>query len=82
MPGNGHEQATLEELARKWQAEKRNLWVVAGDGLAVHDALPEALASSTRVASNGFFLERTLLERPEHYQREQFSLVLAPVPTG
>jgi hypothetical protein len=82
MPANGHEQATLEELARKWRAEKRNLWVVAGDGLAVHDALPTALARSTPVASNGFLLERTLLERPEHYELQQFSLVLAPVPTG
>jgi hypothetical protein len=82
MPANGHEQATLEQLARRWQADNRKLWVVAGDGLAVHDALPSALARSTPVASNGFFLERTLLDRPDHYELQKFSLVLAPVPTG
>lgn len=82
MAGNPDEKAKLERLATQWQAQGRQLWAVAGNGLTMHDALPDAKAMSTPVASNGFFLEQTLLERPEHYSLQQFSLVLARVPTG
>ena len=58
------------------------LLVVAGDGVAVEDALPAVKAVSTPVVTNFYFLERTLLERPEHYDPQQFSLVLARVPTA
>ncbi len=82
LPSGRTDEGTLRRMASQWQAEHRHLWVVAGDGDAVHAALPDVKAMSTPVASNGFFLEQTLLERPEHYSLQQFSLVLARVPTG
>jgi hypothetical protein len=75
-------QATLERLAAQWQTQGRHLWALAGNGVTMHDALPSVKAMSTPVASNGFFLERTLLARPEHYTLEQLSFVLAQVPSA
>jgi hypothetical protein len=81
LPTEDNEEAALVRLSAQWQKQHRRLWVVAGDVFAVHDALPDAKPVSTPVASNGFFLERTLLARPKHYALQQFSLVLAPVPS-
>jgi hypothetical protein len=75
-------EAKLKRLAAQWRARRRELWVVAGDADVVHRALPGVKTEQTPVASNGFFLGRTLLERPEHYALQQFSLVLARVPPG
>jgi hypothetical protein len=83
MRTNPKETEALEHLATSWKAQKRQLWIVAGDGDAVHDALPAAKkASSTVTVIDKYFLERTLVSRPKHYQPTAFSLVLEPVPPG
>ena len=83
MPTIGNANRALKRLASQWRSRHRALWVVAGDLDALRNALPGVKAVRTPVASNGFFLERMLLERPEHYLPPQrFSLVLARVPTS
>jgi hypothetical protein len=71
---------TLQRLAAGWQHEDRQLWLVAADMQTILDAVPGAQPRSTRVANNTRFLEQTLLQRPDEYVGQAFSLALAPFP--
>ena len=71
--------ALLAQLAAKWQKAGRSLWVVADLPATVRSVLPAAPIHRTRVVTNPYFLQRSLLRRPSHYVAEPFSLLMAPV---
>lgn len=71
--------AELAQLAAQWKAAGRTLWVVAASTDAIHKVLPSAAVHQTPVVVNPYFLQRTLVSRPEHYAPEQFSLAVARV---
>ncbi len=75
-PGSG---AVLGQLATRWSAAGRRLWVIADTRATIQGVLPSAEASETTVVVNPYLLERTVLRRPGHYVAEQFSLVMARV---
>ena len=70
----------LSRLAAAWSRRGTTLWIVAGDTATLRSVFPDARISSTRVATNPYFLETTLVRRPSHYFSERFELALAPVP--
>jgi hypothetical protein len=80
LPKEAEDRAeTVERLAAEWAAEGRTLHVVSGIPATITDLLPGAQVSSTRVAADPHFLERTLLRRPDKYTPGSFALAVAPV---
>jgi hypothetical protein len=71
--------AELAQLAAQWKAAGRTLWVVAADADTIHGVLPSAATRETPDVVNPYFLQRTLVSRPDHYAPEEFALVMAPV---
>jgi hypothetical protein len=74
--------AELTRVAAQWKAAGRTLWAVADSADAIHAVLPSAATRRTPVVVNPYFLQRTLIRRPDHYAPEELSLTLAPVPPG
>ena len=62
--------AELTQLAAQWKAAGRTLWVVADTADAIHRVLPSAATRETPVVVNPYFLQRTLVSRPDHYAAE------------
>jgi hypothetical protein len=74
--------AQLQQLARDWKAQGRDLYVVAKSGDVISRLFPTASIQNTTTAVNPYYLQVTLLSRPDAYSPQQFSLALARVPTG
>jgi hypothetical protein len=70
----------LRALALAWSKAGRTLWLGAGAPGTILAALPSARVVQTRTGVNQYFLERTLVTRPNHYVVERFAVALAPVP--
>jgi hypothetical protein len=74
--------SVLEGLAHAWNAQGRRFFVVAVSAETVHKVLPEVTVVATREAVNPRFLQQTLTHRPDAYERQAFSMVVARVPAG
>jgi hypothetical protein len=74
--------AALTRLAKAWQAEGRDLYVVSAGPDVIQRALPDATVVPTREITNRYFLGRTLTHRPDRYVPESLQMAVARVPTG
>ena len=73
--------AALHRLGRKADGTNQRLWVVAGDPRTIVSVLPDTVPQSTRVVTNPYKLELTLVRRPTQYANQSFMLALAKVPS-
>jgi hypothetical protein len=74
--------STIVDLAHAWNAQGRQLFVVAISPNVVHRVFPGIAVTSTRNAVNTKFLRQTVTHRPAAYTTQTFAMALAPVPTG
>jgi hypothetical protein len=80
MPGEPDAFA-LRDLARKWNADGRQLFVVSESPATIQRALPGVAVRVTPTGTNSHLLNSTLLWRPSHYTTESLSFATARVPT-
>jgi len=71
----------LQQLAREWKAQGRDLFLVAESADVLQKLFPNADVTSMPVAVNPDFLQLALTHRPDAYSPQKFSLALARVPT-
>ena len=77
--------AELTRLAAQWSKAGRTLWVVSDLSATIRAALPRLPAAAIRpspVVTNPYLLQLTVVSRPDHYQPQVFTLVVAKVPSG
>jgi hypothetical protein len=74
--------ADLRQLAGAWNAQGRDLYVVAKSPDVIQKLMPGVPVAATRVVVNPDFLELTLTHRPGRYSPQKFALAVARVPTG
>jgi hypothetical protein len=72
----------LVGLARAWNAQGKQLFVVAITPDVVRRVFPAVTVTTTRNAVNAKFLGQTLTHRPDAYSTQTLSLSIARVPTG
>jgi len=70
----------LRNLARAWNAQGRELFLVAKSPDVIQKLFPDAPVTATPLAVNPHFLQVTLTHRPDAYSPQQFSLSVARVP--
>jgi hypothetical protein len=73
---------TLVDLSRAWNAQGKQLFVVAITPDVVRRVFPGVAVATTRYAVNTKFLGQTLTHRPDAYSTQALSMSLARVPTG
>ena len=73
---------TLRRLSREWKATGRKLFVVAESSATIRAVLPDAPIRATRVVRNAKMLKSTLTKRPDKYQAQSFSMLIARVPNS
>ena len=66
----------------EWQAQGRQFAVVANAPQPIVSLVPDAKITPTGQVVDRQFLEQTVTHRPRRYQPEDFSLVVATIPTG
>jgi hypothetical protein len=72
----------LRRLARRWDADRTNLYVVAVSAERVRAVVPDAQLLTTREVVNDRLLAPSLTHRPDAYTTQSLSMVLARVPPG
>jgi hypothetical protein len=81
LPGGKLDPKVLRSLARQWAAEKRTLYIVAGNAKTIRKLFPLTSVSTVPKHVNKHLLEQTLTSRPGEFNAEQVAFAIARVPT-
>ncbi len=80
LPGGKLDPKLLRELARQWQAQHRQLYIVAGSARTIKKLFPFASVRLVRRHVNKHLLVQTLTSRPDEFYSEQVAFAIARVP--
>jgi len=81
LPGGKLDPKLLRQLARRWSAEKRQLFIVAGDARTIRRLFPGTPVRVVTRHVNTHLLVQTLTSRPDEFDYEQVAFAIARVPT-
>lgn len=81
LPPGRLDASALRTLSRQWADQKRQLFIVAGDGFTVKSLFPGARMQIVPVVRNTHVLDQTLVSRPGAYHEERLTFAVAHVPT-
>jgi hypothetical protein len=82
LPGGRLDPRLLHDLARQWQQQHRELFVVAGNARTIRKLFPRAAIRVVPGRANPHLLVQTLVSRPDAFQTERLSFAIARVPAG
>jgi hypothetical protein len=72
--------STLARLAANWSTKHKDLFVMATSADPILQVMPNARLTPLKKVANNHLLEQTFTHRPWNYERQSFSMVVAPVP--
>jgi hypothetical protein len=81
LPAGRLDADALRTLSQKWAAQKRKLFIVAGNAQTIRTLFPGRPMRIVPTVKNVHQLVQTLVDRPGRYQEERLTFAIARVPT-
>jgi hypothetical protein len=81
LPAGRLDAGALRTLSRDWAAQKRKLFIVAGNAQTIRTLFPGRAIRIGPAVKNVHQLVQTLVNRPGRYQEERLAFAIARVPT-